>query len=496
MLTALAVVHWNERRLPEQRAELYESIIRWLSRSREQRQGREKAERTVVLLQELALAMQDHPEGMRTEVSKRWAAEKLAGEWASEKVDKKSIRLAEAFLDEEEIDSGIIVARAAGLQFWHRTFQEFLAARAIGALPEADQKRVLWGPPAKLYLPEWREVMLLLAGVLYQQGRAKVENLVGEMLENAGEKAALADQARCAGLLGAMLRDLSAMAYKPSDRAYDELMDRVMGIFDAEGSQSVPVEARIEAADALGKAGDPRLDIRRKDYWVCINAGQFLMGAQSTDPGGRNYDSEALGDEAPVHEVCLDAFRIARYPVTVDQYRKFVEDEGYMDRRWWGAGGFGELSEPGDWKDQLQYPSRPVVSVSWYEAAAYCRWSGCWLPSEAEWERAARGASGRKYPWGDDAADPSRLNYYESNIGHATPVGIYPLGATEEGICDLSGNVWEWCADFYRSYDNEPSGKRSGSKEASYRVFRGGGWDDPSGVRRAALRSGYLPSCR
>ncbi len=188
MLTALAVVHWNERRLPEQRADLYESIIRWLSRSREQKPGREKAERAVVLLQELALAMQDHPEGMRTEVSKRWAAEAIAGEWTSGKVDKDAIAVAEAFLEAEELDSGIIVGRGENVRFWHRTFQEFLAARAIAARPEAEAAGAAVEIAARrlprLYLPEWREVILLLAGILHQRGRATVDYLVKTMIRS------------------------------------------------------------------------------------------------------------------------------------------------------------------------------------------------------------------------------------------------------------------------------------------------------------------------
>jgi formylglycine-generating enzyme required for sulfatase activity len=496
MLTALAVLHWNERRLPEQRAELYESIIRWLSRSREQRPRREKAEHTVVLLQELALAMQDHPDGMHTEVPKRWAAEKLAEEWMPGKTDKGSISLAEAFVDAEELDSGIIVGRASGVQFWHRTFQEFLAARAIAGRPDADQAKVLWGPPAKVYLSEWREVMLLLAGILHQQGRGKVDNLVRTMIGNASGNATLADQARCAGLLGAMLRDLEPIGYEPPDQGYKCLLHQVMAIFDRERSQTVPIETRVEAADALGQAGDPRLDLRRNDYWVTIDGSEFLMGAQSNRQEKANYDPDANDDEAPVHKVHLDIFRIARYPVTVGLYRMFVADEGYEQRNLWKAGGFGEFLQPEEWEDQLQYPSRPVVGVSWFEATAYCQWAGCRLPTEAEWERAARGTSGRKYPWGDEDADPLRLNYGESGIGHATSVGIYPLGATPEGIFDLAGNVAQWCGDGYGLYTAEEAVNPLGPKEAIARVLRGSSWSITGKGCRTAYRCGVEPKYR
>ena len=501
MLTALAVVHWNERRLPEQRADLYDSIIRWLSRAREQKPERVKAEHTVVLLQEVALAMQDHPDGMRTEVDKRWAAMAFAGEWKSGVVDKDSLAAAEEFLTAEEVDSGIIVGRAENVRFWHRSFQEFLAARALAARPDAEQQKRLWSPSGKialprLYLPEWREVVLLLAGLLHQRGRATVHDLVKSMLGRAGGKATLIEQARCAGLIGAMLRDLAPVGYQVLDHQYETLRWRVMAIFEREGSLSVPIETRIEAADALGQAGDPRLDAGRKDYWATIPAGEFWMGAQKKKRDKPDYDSEAYENEAPVHRVYLDAFQIARYPVTVEQYRQFVEHEGYQEERWWEAGGFGEFTEPDDWDSHVQYPSRPVVGVSWYEAAAYCKWAKFRLPTEAEWERAARGPEGRRYPWGYEAAELSRLNYGESKIGHPTPVGIYPLGTTPEGICDLAGNVWEWCADWFGEYPDELVRNPSGPPKALARVIRGSSWDGDSRYCRASFRLGYGPVFR
>ena len=125
-----------------------------------------------------------------------------------------------------------------------------------------------------------------------------------------------------------------------------------------------------------------------------------------------------------------------------------------------------------------------MVNVSWYEAAAYCAWAGCRLLTEAEWERAARGTVGRKYPWGNQAAEPSRLNFGASQIGHPTPVGIYPLGATPDGIHELAGNVWEWCADSYAAYPSEAVSNPRGPKQATARVPRGGSWADVAGSCR------------
>ncbi|MBC8871588.1 MAG: SUMF1/EgtB/PvdO family nonheme iron enzyme [Planctomycetes bacterium] len=473
MLTALAVVHWNERRLPEQRADLYNSIIRWLSRSREQRPGRATADRTVVLLQELALAMQDDPEGRKTQVPKRWAAERLAGEFTDDEPTRKTVTQAERFLDEEEVDSGIIVGRGDELTFWHLTFQEFLAAKATASRLEAEQTEVLFAAPGKIYLPDWREVVLLLAGALHQQGRAKVDWFIGKVLDQLGDSPDLAAQARCAGLVGNILRDLEPLKYKVSDARYHPLLDAVMAVFDRQRFQDVSAEERIAAADALGQAGDPRIDFARDDYWVTIPAGKFLMGAQSADPQKPNYDAEAEDRESPVHEVRLGSFTIARYPLTVGQYEQFVQEGGYKDERWWQDGGFEKFSEPDGWERQVEFPSRPVVGVSWWEAAAYCRWSGHRLPTEAEWERVARGTEGRKYPWGKEKPNENRTNF-SSNVGHPTPVGIFPLDVTPEGIFDMGGNVWEWCADWYGEYTGQSVSNPRGPEQATLRVIRSG----------------------
>lgn len=215
MLTALAVVHWNDKRLPEQRAELCESILRWLLEAREQRPGREKAQRCRQLLAELALAMQSDPRGRQVQVTRRWAAERIAGRFGN---DADAIERAEDFLAAEEIDSGILVRRGHQLRYWHLTFQEYLAAQALAGRQDADRTILLLGEDPALYRPEWRETILLLAGVLYLQGADKVEGLVTAILDALGEAPSLAARARAAGLLGALVRDLDPYRL-PSDRS-------------------------------------------------------------------------------------------------------------------------------------------------------------------------------------------------------------------------------------------------------------------------------------
>ncbi len=497
MLTALGVVHWNEQRLPEQRADLYESIIGWLSKQRKMRPERPPPETTVNLLQELALSMQTHPEGRQVQVPRRSAAEFIAPECRDQPEDRR-VAWAERFLEQEELDSGIVVRRGHEIRFWHLSFQEFLAARALASRDD-DQRRDLLtsaaaGGELPIYQPEWREMVLLLAGVLYRQGPRRVDRLFATLLDQLGDQADLARRARCAAILGAAVQDLAPVKYQPGDARYQQLLDAVFGIFDPVLSAGVPVRDRIQAADALGRAGDPRfVGATREKNWIRIPAGQFLMGSQKDDPHAPNYDEQMFeDDEGPVHTVRLDAYEIARYPVTVEEYAHFVDQDGYRQQQWWEAGGFGKENSPGNWEDQLQHPSRPVVNVSWYEAAAYAAyaaWAECRLPTEAQWERAARGTEGRRYPWANEDPDDLRLNY-DGKIGHPTPVGIYPRGNTPEGICDLAGNVWEWCWDAWdkKYYHRSPPENPSGPETGSSRVLRGGGWHVNARYCRSACR--------
>ena len=477
MLTALAVVHWNERRLPEQRADLYESIITWLLRSREQREGRSSADRSLMLLANFALAMQSHKKGRQIQVGKRWAAESLTSRFQAESEEDRLTQSTE-FLDEEEVDSGVVVSRGNDLRFWHLTFQEYLAARAIAGQGDAAQQKLLLTRDT-LFQPEWREVALLLGGILHSQGAEKVNGLFSAALKKLGAKPTLGKQARCVGVLGAMVRDLKPFDYKPADPLYQKTLDAVMGIFDAEKSKGVDFQVRLEAADALGQAGDPRL---AENNWVKIPPGTFRMGVQSK-------------------KVKLDAYEIGRYPVTVAEYRRFIEDDGYQEKRLWKEGGFGEFVKPEDWDEQLRYPTRPVVTVSWYEAAAYCVWANCRLPTEAEWECAARGTDGREYPWGDAAPDKNRANFADAqwnpHVGHPTPVGVYPRGATPDGIQDLAGNVWEWCSDWYgEDYDESATENPPSPEKGEVRVLRGGSWSNYPQYLRTSNRNRNQPDNR
>ena len=473
MLTALAVLQHNDQRLPEYRVELYESILGWLAAAHEHKPGRLPKEKCIAYMRKLALSMQDGPAGRLVQVNKRGAAYLFTREFGG------SVDANEELLERETQDSGIISAMGSDLKFWHLSFQEYLAAREIASLGDQEQiQRVV--ESGKLYQPEWRETMRLLGGILRQQGEAKIDGLIDAVLANLGERPDLAGEVRCAALLSAMMRDLSRMQYKPRNPAYEPAVKKVMGIFDAGQAEGIEIGKRAEAADLLGQVGDPRLE---EDNWVAIPLGSFLMGAQKREISGPNYDPEAFPDEAPVYEVKLRRFRIRRFLATVQEFAEFMKMGGYAARKHW-VEGFGTFEAPEDWQTQKEFPNRPVTGVSWFEAAAYCAWAGGRLPTEAEWERAARGPQRSRYPWGNQPVlDTSHANY-NMVVGYATPVGLFPSGSTSEGLCDMLGNVWEWCGDWFADYGTGRSESFSGPKEEKHKALRGGAWlNEPRHVR-------------
>jgi formylglycine-generating enzyme required for sulfatase activity len=260
--------------------------------------------------------------------------------------------------------------------------------------------------------------------------------------------------------------------------------------------------------------GDPRF---RDDAWflpdepllgfVKIPAGPFLMGSD------KKNDPQTYDNETPQHTLTLPGYYISRYPVTVAQFRAFVEQSGY---------------EPEDPDSLRGLANHPVVYISWYEAVRYCQWltehlhewpdtpeplatllrREGWqvtLPSEAEWEKAARGTKGLIYPWGDEF-DATRANTSETGIGRPSAVGCFPRGASPYGCLDMAGNVWEWTRSLWRKdygkpdcrYQYDPGDGREQLDALNNvpRVLRGCAFWHYQGYARCACRLRFLPYAR
>jgi len=234
--------------------------------------------------------------------------------------------------------------------------------------------------------------------------------------------------------------------------------------------------------------------------WCLVEAGSFLMGSDKA------HDPETRSDETPQHTRELPAFYISREPITQDQFRAFVTSGGYRERTFWTDAGWAwreatGISEPESFGGDFSLPDHPVVGVSWHEAIAFCRWLAeraggeIRLPTEAEWEKAARGADGRVYPWGSEWGD-SKANTAELDLKNTTAVGRFPEGASPYGVLDMAGNVWEWCGTLYQPYPYAANDGREDPTTEGWRVLRGGSWSDEHRNARCAFRYGFDPAGR
>ncbi|WP_084517725.1 formylglycine-generating enzyme family protein [Desulfatiglans anilini] len=213
---------------------------------------------------------------------------------------------------------------------------------------------------------------------------------------------------------------------------------------------------------------------------IYVEAGEFIMGS----------DTDGNFDEQPQRKVYIDGYFIDKYLVTNEQYREFIIATGYpapyIDRVW---------AKKYCWKDNC-YPDgtrdHPVVLVTWHDAAAYAEWAGKRLPTEAEWEKAARGTEGLTWPWGNEW---SKGRSVSTGSGSPKPVGGYEEGKSPFGCYDMAGNVWEWVGDWYQEdyYRIAPSVNPKGPSEGAMRVLRGGSWIHDSASSRCARRYSRRP---
>lgn len=217
---------------------------------------------------------------------------------------------------------------------------------------------------------------------------------------------------------------------------------------------------------------------------ILIPAGEFTMGSDKHAP-----------DEKPAHRVYLDAYYIGKYEVTNEEYHRFWQETGSHTPE-----SFTDEYEVGAWPERaLANPRQPIVGVSWYDAVAYAEWTGMRLPTEAEWEKAARGPTDRLWPWGSQLKPYA--NTWDGGDGYdnkLAPVGSIPNGKSYYGAMDMAGNAWEWVADHYSDVAYYHHAKRhpEGPETGSWRVLRGGSWVDNINRCTTTFRFQFYPNLK
>jgi formylglycine-generating enzyme required for sulfatase activity/energy-coupling factor transporter ATP-binding protein EcfA2 len=516
MLTVIALVHRDRIKLPERRAELYAEAVDVLLGKWDEARGVEEVrifdDRPFdttdrrLLLQSIALDMH---EVSHKEIAVDDLLTRLKTAFTRITSDARAAeRAAERFVSVILERIGLLIEAGPGVyRFSHLTFQEYLAAVEVA---ERDDYAVY--TVAHAADPFWREVILLEAGYLSTRNQAKTMHLIQaiakarqepELFHNlvlAAECMRDVGATRVEGNLAAGLtQTLQQELKRPIPTRRTRLAGKFGALTGADERRKAIQRRRIAAATALSRIETGNFGTSSPHWstpygepvWITIPAGEFWMGSDPDDP-------LALDAETPRHRLFLPEFQIARTPITHAQYQYYIEATGAKVPGNWGDG------QPP--KDKLNHP---VVNITWHDACAYCRWLGqatgktISLPSEAEWEKAARGVQDKRaYPWGD-AFDMLKCNSHELGLEDTTPVGVFPSGASPYGCLDMAGNVWEWTrslwgedsrqARFTYPYAPDDGREDMDAPDDILRVLRGGAFDDVHRDVRCARRYRFDP---
>lgn len=506
LLTTMALIHQRETRLPEERVCLYSLAVDVLL-ERWQRSKTGEAEllshptlaavlkdrrRLRTLVEALAYTAHRSMQAGQTvtDVSRGTALQLL-----EQRAYLGDAGLAATFLDYVDKRAGLLVGRGGAPEhpstysFPHRTFQEYLAGCYVIDQRREGRARVFFGHAGEGDF--WGLVARLGAEELLYN-RRQLHDLLDLTYDLCPAPTPSNTQARravlWAGTMAALVGREAIVRDDNPDGGTQYLERLVPRLVTLLGSDLTPPE-RAEAGDVLARLGDPRF---RADAWYLPD--EPLLGF--VEIPARAF---MMGEELPAHEVVLSHYYMARYPVTVAQFQAFVQTSDHKPERTESLQGV--LNHPATW-------------VPWRDALAYCdwlttclrQWSGTpeplatllrdkgWrvtLPSEAEWEKAARGTDGRRYPWGD-MPEPNFANYGETHIDTTSTVGCFPGCESPYGVQDMSGNVWEWTWSLYEDYPYQATVEERAVREDlqapdnTPRVLRGGSsWNTSQGVRCA-----------
>ncbi|WP_165774764.1 SUMF1/EgtB/PvdO family nonheme iron enzyme [Candidatus Viridilinea mediisalina] len=537
LLTIMALVHLRQRNLPEDRASLYRECVEILL-ARWELRGKAETEYQALmdyiglpgvevkalrpLLSEAAFRAHEARSPQNPGLLSADTLQVMVQEFLHTKGHPNPFVGARRFLEYTDYRAGLLHAANAGndYQFAHMTFQEYLAGLAlVGA--EQPVQAIL----QRRNEERWRVPIFLGIGHAVSEGlpsllRELLDELTSDTQHVTGQRDAL-----LAAELGADVR-WSRLPGTGFAKAQREL---AAALADVVTGNLLPAAERVRAGELLAGLHDPRpgvctlpppmVEFAGEAFQIGITQAEYEAIVGQEEKGRFSKQAEAwYVDMLNITTLQIRPFALARYPVTNAQYQRFIEAGGYDPTQpWWDAAGRAWLrrddqateglepwqrrthkQQPEWWTDPRfgkARPNHPLVGISWYEATAFCAWLTQHLrdgyvyrlPSEAEWEYAARGVQRRTYPWGEETPDGERANFNRTHNG-TSAVGCFPLGATPEGILDLAGNVWEWTRSEYRSYPYDPDDGREDSRKPAKKRFtlRGGSWDVRSLHLRAA----------
>ncbi|MCB9450334.1 MAG: SUMF1/EgtB/PvdO family nonheme iron enzyme [Anaerolineaceae bacterium] len=515
LLTVMAIVHNHTGTLPRESARLYQECVNLLMWKWKPTEARSLIETLDVREDDLYRLLWEIAYDAHSQQAGREGAADIPEAAVLGIARRKlgDLTKAEAFCEYVEKRAGLLIGRgqdAYGMRvftFPHRTFQEFLAGSYIAS------DRFTRHLPRLARAEGWREALMLAIGhLVFNRGdiATPLDALSAACPERMTPESD--EDWRVIWLAGEMLALIGGQNAE-QDEVGREVLPRLRGqLADLVGGGHLPPPERAAAGRTLAVLGDPRPGVG----CVLLPSPSAAFGRGA---GGEGVLPDIVWCDIPAGEhafqdgkITLPAYRIAKYPITYAQFQTFLDaEDGFNSDEWWVGMPDKYRKQPID-EQRFPYANHPRENVSWYQAVAFCRWLSVQLgyeirlPTEQEWEAAARHPDSRKYPWGDEyisgyANIDETARYGGDKVGEfflsqTTAVGMYPQGANPaNGVLDMSGNVWEWCLNPY----DDPEGGLSeeNMRSEAVRVLRGGSWDNSAYFARAASRYYYfIPNLR
>jgi formylglycine-generating enzyme required for sulfatase activity/energy-coupling factor transporter ATP-binding protein EcfA2 len=498
MVTIVAIVHYNDRRLPDERADLYARCVDVLLAESHKPEspatfdlvdwgGNEREKRS--LLSYLAFCLMSAGEESGRSVDEAQIRGWLRPRFARLRGEEETDAALDIFLQATSERGSLLDERGGRYQFIHLTFQEFLcAAHLVDTVRERDEIVRLLFEDGRIAQSWWRETVLLTVGYMGMGSIDAPLTLVQTLATHLAESPIR---------VGAVEVATAAFLEQNGQDAAtaDLLRGRLVTLITGKEHPGSP-QQRLAAGKALSRLGDPRPGVGVRPDGPSTSSGQRLpdldwVEIPEVDAQGRR--EFLYGEEG--ERRTESTFWMARYPVTYAQFQTFVDaEDGLHDPRWWQ--GLARTDNDDLAEQAFKFWNHPRETVTWYQALAFCRWlsekskeepsllppeaqDGGWritLPTEWQWEKAARGHDGRTYPWGNEYisgyanVDETEKKNGPHYLQQTSAVGLYPQGRSPYGILDLSGNVWEWCLN---EYSNPERFQDEGDER---RVVRGGSW--------------------